>query len=122
MDTTDVLVVGAGPTGLALACGLAADGVRVRVVDRAAEPARTSRANILHARGAEVLDRLGAVGDLRERSLAPVGMRMHVGGKPLATMRFAADERESTQALFVSQAAIEGELRRRLAELGVEVE
>ena len=54
-DRNDVVVAGAGPTGLALACGLAAAGVRVRVVDRADGPARTSRANILHARGAEVL-------------------------------------------------------------------
>jgi 2-polyprenyl-6-methoxyphenol hydroxylase-like FAD-dependent oxidoreductase len=43
---TDVLVAGAGPTGLTLACALAARGVDVRVVDRAPGPARTSRANI----------------------------------------------------------------------------
>lgn len=106
---------------MALACGLAAQGVDVRLVDRAAGPAETSRANILHAHGVEVLDRLGALGDLRERSLEPAGIRMHVGGRPIATMRFLPDERERTQALFVSQAAIEAELRRRLDELGVPV-
>jgi 4,5-epoxidase len=118
----DVLVVGAGPTGLTLACGLAAQGVTVRVVDRAAGPAVTSRANILHARGVEVLTRTGALGDLREWSLEPRGMTMHARGRPLATMRFLSDEHESTQALFVSQAMVERELRRRLGELGVEVE
>ncbi|GGS58642.1 FAD-dependent monooxygenase [Actinokineospora fastidiosa] len=117
----DVLIVGAGPTGMALACGLAAQGVGVRLVDRATGPAETSRANILHARGVEVLDRLGALGDLRERTLEPAGMRMHVGGRPIATMRFLPDRRERTQALFVSQAAIEAELRRRLTELGVPI-
>ncbi|HET6711160.1 FAD-dependent oxidoreductase, partial [Amycolatopsis sp.] len=76
MERTDVVVAGAGPTGLVLACGLAAQGVGVRVGDRAAGPATTSRANILHARGVEVLGRLGALGDLRDRALAPVGMRM----------------------------------------------
>ena len=59
MAYNEMLVTGAGPTGLTLACGLAAQGVAVRVVDRASGPASTSRANILHARGVEVLGRLG---------------------------------------------------------------
>ncbi|MEO3803379.1 FAD-dependent monooxygenase [Nonomuraea sp. B1E8] len=122
MERVDVLVVGAGPTGLTLACGLAAQGIGVRVVDRAHTPSSTSRANILHARGVEVLERIGAVGDLRERSLSPVGMRMHVRSRPIATMRFAPDDRQSVQALFVSQAQIEERLRRRLGELGGKVE
>jgi 2-polyprenyl-6-methoxyphenol hydroxylase-like FAD-dependent oxidoreductase len=129
-----VLVVGAGPVGLALACGLAGQGAEVRVVDRADGPAVTSRANILHARGVEVLDRLGALGDLPASALAPVGMAMHARGEHLATMRFApSGERPTnrekprsgegtTNALFVSQASVEGELRRRLSDLGVQVE
>lgn len=119
---TDVIVVGAGPTGLTLACGLSAAGTRVRVLDRADAPATTSRANILHARGAEVLARLDALGDLRERAVAPWGLKMHVRGKHLTTMTFAPDERESVQALYVSQAAVEQRLRDRLGGLGVEVE
>ncbi|MDX3006553.1 FAD-dependent monooxygenase [Kribbella solani] len=118
MEHVDVLIVGAGPTGLALAAGLVAHGVEVAIVDRAEGPASTSRANILHARGVEVLERLDAVGDLRDHSLAPVGMRMHVRSRPIATMRFAPDDRESVQALFVSQARIEEQLRARLVELG----
>ena len=63
-----VLVIGAGPTGLALACGLAAAGVDVRVVDAATQPSVTLRALGLQPRGAEVLDRCGALGDLRSGS------------------------------------------------------
>jgi 4,5-epoxidase len=59
-----VVVVGAGPTGLALACGLRAGGISVRVLDGAAGPAVTSRALGLQPRGVEVLDRLGALGEL----------------------------------------------------------
>ncbi|MGH8880143.1 MAG: FAD-dependent oxidoreductase, partial [Stackebrandtia sp.] len=121
MDT-DVVVAGAGPSGLVLACGLAAQGVAVRVVERAEQPARTSRANILHARGVEVLNRLGALGDLPRQALAPIGMTMHARGRELASMRFAPDPRESVQALFISQAEIESQLRQRFGELGGTVE
>ena len=58
---TDVLVVGAGPTGLALACALAARGVRALVVDRLAQGGNTSRAAVLHARTLEVLEDVGLV-------------------------------------------------------------
>jgi 4,5-epoxidase len=123
METPQVLVVGAGPTGLTLACALRLHGVTVRVVDRAAAPATTSRANFLHARGAEVLDRLGALGDLPERSISALTITVHVGGRPMSTVRFGdAGLRTARPALLVSQAAVEGVLRDRLAELGGVIE
>jgi hypothetical protein len=47
---TDVLIVGAGPSGLVLALWLTHLGVKVRIVDKAAAPATTSRALVVHAR------------------------------------------------------------------------
>uniref|UniRef100_UPI0039BFAB8B FAD-dependent monooxygenase n=1 Tax=Lentzea alba TaxID=2714351 RepID=UPI0039BFAB8B len=46
-----VIIAGAGPTGLALACGLRQFGVDVRIVDAAEGPATTSRALGLQPRG-----------------------------------------------------------------------
>jgi len=55
MDDRPVLVVGAGPAGLTLACDLRGSGVDVRVVAGATAPAGTSRALGLQPRGVEVL-------------------------------------------------------------------
>ena len=122
MMNPDVLVVGAGPAGLTTACALLQHGVSVRVVDRADGPAVSSRANILHARGVEVLHRLGALGDLPDRSVSAIKMTIHLNGKPVVTVRFGEIEGAQLSAMLVSQAEIEAELRRRLLALGGEVE
>jgi 4,5-epoxidase len=118
----DVLVIGAGPAGLALACALRLHGVSVRVVDQAPAPASTSRANILHARGVEVLDRLGALGDLPQHSQPALTITQYLDGQPAITMRFGdLGLGVARPALYVSQADIEAELRRRLSGLGVDI-
>ena len=68
-ERTDVLVVGAGPTGLTVAATLAGHGVDVTVVDRLARPPVTSRAAVVHARTLEVLDRIGVAAPLVARGL-----------------------------------------------------
>src|SRR6185503_12315716 len=55
----DVLIVGAGPTGLVLALWLTRLGIRVRVIDRTAEPGTTSRALAVQARTLEFYAQLG---------------------------------------------------------------
>ena len=62
--TTDVLVVGAGPTGLMLANQLGSRGVRTTIIDRHNGPALESRAMAVHARTLEIYSKLG----LAERS------------------------------------------------------
>ncbi|MGW5363606.1 FAD-dependent monooxygenase [Actinopolymorpha pittospori] len=119
MRTTDVLVVGAGPTGLALACGLLSQGASVRVVDRAAGPATTSRANFLHARGSEVLNRLGALGTLPSEALKAMTITTYVGNRPVARLRFGdVGMRTAAPPMLISQARVEAALRARLARLG----
>jgi len=123
MDT-EVAVVGAGPTGLALACGLRAAGIAVQVFDKAAGPAVTSRALGLQPRGVEVLDRLGALGDLPDRGLPIRSVVITVNGRELARLRIGQSMQRlgGTTALLMSQADIEAALRDRLAALGGSVE
>ncbi|GAA2808261.1 FAD-dependent monooxygenase [Crossiella cryophila] len=108
MPYTSALVVGAGPTGLTLACALRAAGVGVRVLDAAPGPATTTGALGLPPRAVEALDRLGAL----PAPAVPVA-GVSVAGREL---RFGPD------GVLASQAQIETALRERLDRLGVAVE
>src|SRR6185312_10450049 len=70
MYDTDVLVVGAGPTGLTLAASLVDRGIRTTVVDRQAAGANTSRAAAVNARTLEVLDGLDVTRRLVKEGLS----------------------------------------------------
>lgn len=61
---TDVLIIGAGPTGLTLALWLSRLGVRMRIVDKAAGPGETSRALAVQARTLEFHRQIGIVDDV----------------------------------------------------------
>jgi 4,5-epoxidase len=118
----NVLIAGAGPTGLALACGLLASGVTVRVVDKAFRPAQTSRALGLQPRGIEVVERLGALNGLPDRALQLERIVVHVGGKQAASVGVGQRTGLVTRpGLVISQAEVEAELRRRVDELGGEI-
>lgn len=71
----DVIIAGAGPTGVMLASELRLHGVRVLVLDKDAEPTRIVRSLGLHARSVEVLDQRG----LLDRFLSE-GQRYPLGG------------------------------------------
>ena len=121
--TDTVLIVGAGPTGLALAIHLALHKIPVRIIDAAPGPATTSRALGLQPRGVEVLERIGALGDLPQRSQSSLNMSYNEGSRTVLRLhvgRAVADQPK--QVLLISQAEVEGTMRQRLAELGGHVE
>ncbi len=82
--TTDVLIVGAGPTGLMLANQLGRRGVRTLIIDRQQGPAEQTRANAVHPRTLEILPPLGVA----ERALAlgrrGTGANMWIAGRRAA--------------------------------------
>jgi 2-polyprenyl-6-methoxyphenol hydroxylase-like FAD-dependent oxidoreductase len=126
----DVLIVGAGPTGLVLALWLTRLGVQVRVIDKTAEPGTTSRALVVHARTLELYRQLGIATDLVERGLRFTAINMWVRGEHTARAAigdigqglspfpymviFPQDQHEQLLIEHLRQAGIEVERRTEL--------
>ncbi|GAA2891660.1 FAD-dependent monooxygenase [Nonomuraea rubra] len=117
MNPTDVLVVGAGPTGLMLACELAQAGVRCKVLERRTEQPNLTRAFAVHARTLELLDARGLAEDLLERGV-PV---RQVAPAPGATLDLRKLRTRYPMVLIVPQSGTEHLLEARARELGVEI-
>ncbi|MFD8236652.1 FAD-dependent monooxygenase [Streptomyces sp. NPDC059696] len=122
--TTDLLVAGAGPTGLTLALVAHDHGARVRIVERRPEFFRPSRALILHPRTLEVLRPLGVTGTLLARSdTAPTAV-LRLGSREVETKLadFALPGTAYPHLTLVRQTDVEDVLTRALADRGVRVE
>jgi 2-polyprenyl-6-methoxyphenol hydroxylase-like FAD-dependent oxidoreductase len=121
----DVLVVGAGPTGLALAAQLQAFGIRFRIIDRAADRAHESRALAVQARTLELLQGVNLADALVSRGNRSARVMIHVDGRIAAEAELGDFGRDDTRfpfILFVSQAETEALLGEHLAAGGVSVE
>ena len=118
---TDVLIVGAGPTGLSLACVLAEQGVPFVLLDRQAEGANTSRAAVIHARTLEVLEQLKVTQRLhREGHIVP-RFSIRDRDRALASIHFENLPTAYPHTLMIPQQRTEAILLERLQELGGEV-
>ncbi|MFI1968984.1 FAD-dependent monooxygenase [Streptomyces cinnamoneus] len=127
MTDTAVLIVGAGPTGLTLACTLARSGVDVRIIDKSSRFHQASRGKGLNQRSRELFDDLG----LGERAAAAgtehITLRKYRDGKHVADSVSFADrvptpDTPYASGLLIPQWRTEEILREKLAEYGVHVE
>jgi len=78
---TEVLIVGAGPTGLMLGNQLGRRGVRTTIIDRHSGPAQQSRAMAVHARTLEIYSKLGLAERAVELGRPGYGANMWAGGR-----------------------------------------
>ncbi|AYF75774.1 FAD-dependent oxidoreductase [Nocardia yunnanensis] len=143
-ETRDVVVVGAGPVGLMLACELRLAGVDVLVLERLDAPDPTIKAGGINAPVAQALDRRGLIGELRTAAEATAAQMAalftraapasgpkpaggHFAGIMLRGDRIHHDDPvfaelgPAAQYRFVDQQAIEAMLARYAADLGVPV-
>jgi 2-polyprenyl-6-methoxyphenol hydroxylase-like FAD-dependent oxidoreductase len=122
---TEVLIVGAGPTGLVLALWLTRLGVRVKIVDQTAEPGTTSRALAVQARTLELYRQIGLADAVVALGRKMVAANLWVAGRKVARASFGAmgvDISPFPYALIFPQDEHERLLIDRLTEAGVEVE
>ncbi|KAE8356864.1 FAD binding domain-containing protein [Aspergillus coremiiformis] len=80
MARTDVLIVGAGPTGLVMALWLTRQGVSVRIIDKSEAKASTSRAMAIHARTLELYRQLDLAEDVVANGHKIEATNVWVGG------------------------------------------
>ncbi|WP_413801501.1 FAD-dependent monooxygenase [Streptomyces iranensis] len=115
----EVVIAGAGPNGLMLACELALAGVRPVVLERFAEPHDAQRANGLVGQVVRMLDRRGLYERLTEPGTAPEpAPRFTFGAFPLHLSDLPDNP---LYTLLVPQRRIESMLAERAAELGVDI-
>ena len=118
MYDTDVLVIGAGPSGLTLAASLVKQGVATTVVDRQAAGANTSRAAVVNARTLVVLDDLDVSRRLVKEGIHAPRFTIRDGRRTLIPVDFSVLPTDYPYSLMVPQATTERLLLERLTELG----
>ncbi|WP_216319917.1 FAD-dependent monooxygenase [Deinococcus aestuarii] len=122
--TVDVLIAGAGPTGLLLACELRRRGVRVLVADPKTGPTRESRAMFVQARSLEIYDALGLAREAVRQGRPARGASLWSGRRRLGGVAFGpvgAGRTPYPYILAFEQSANEELLSRHLRALGGEV-
>jgi 2-polyprenyl-6-methoxyphenol hydroxylase-like FAD-dependent oxidoreductase len=126
-DMTDVIIVGAGPVGLTLACDLARRDLRVRIIDRSAAYPVGTRARGVRARTQEVFEDIGVLGRLIEHAEPPLPTRFYDAQGNVVREAVMYDAPPVPGApypgsLMVGQQFTEAALREKLASLGTRVE
>ena len=118
MFDTDVLIIGAGPSGLTLAASLVKNGIATTVVDRQAAGANTSRAAVVNARTLEVLEDLDVARRLVKKGIQAPRFTIRDRARTLIPIDFSELPTDYPYSLMVPQSTTEKLLLDRLVELG----
>jgi len=117
-QNAQVVVVGAGPVGLAVAAGLRLHGREVVVVDKQAEGSNTSRACVIHPRTLEMLDKIGVTKRLVDLGLELEDFAIRTGDRKLIPVGFEDLPTDYPFITMIPQSVTEQVLLERLEELG----
>ncbi|GHF26677.1 oxygenase [Streptomyces mashuensis] len=121
-ETRDVVIVGAGPTGLALAVALRQYGLDVALLEKEPSTKRQVRASVIWQRALEVLRDFGCSDRFLEQGLSLRRSEVYIGGRHAGRQDLAVTGTPFANPLAIEQIAIEGLLADRLRELGTEVQ
>jgi 2-polyprenyl-6-methoxyphenol hydroxylase-like FAD-dependent oxidoreductase len=120
--TTDVLVVGAGPTGLTFASLALRHGLTCRVVEELEAPVVYSKAAVVHSRTMEIFDDIGVARALLAQAKTVHGLNAYAGGKRVAHVTLEGVDSPFPYPYGVSQRETELALAQHFASLGGTVE
>jgi 2-polyprenyl-6-methoxyphenol hydroxylase-like FAD-dependent oxidoreductase len=122
-ESPSVLIIGAGPTGLMMACQLAFHGISLRIIDKKPERTQTSNAAVLHTRTLELLDHMGIADRFIKLGVRAKGFRIHgADGQVLAEIPLERVDSRYLFSLFLSQSETERILNEYLEQLRGRVE
>jgi 2-polyprenyl-6-methoxyphenol hydroxylase-like FAD-dependent oxidoreductase len=119
---TAILIVGAGPTGLVLACELARRNVPFRIIDRLDEPAPLARATAIKTRTLEVFAALGIVDRFLEKGLRVTAIETYAEGRLISRVGLDSVDSPYPFMLSLGQEETERILTAHLESFGVSVD
>jgi 2-polyprenyl-6-methoxyphenol hydroxylase-like FAD-dependent oxidoreductase len=120
----DVLLVGAGPVGLTMACELARYSLSVRIVDKNSQRTDKSKAIVVWSRTLELLNRMGpGVADrFVQAGIRAEYANIFAGEEQIAHIDLSSVDTPYKFVLLIQQSETERLLEEQLASLGVKVE
>jgi 2-polyprenyl-6-methoxyphenol hydroxylase-like FAD-dependent oxidoreductase len=121
-DRLDVLVVGAGPTGLVMASELVRGGVRCRIIEKSPTPSTTSKALAVHARTLELFERLGIADAAVAAGVPARGLSIFSDRRRIVHVDFDRIASRYPYVLILPQNRTERLLEERLRGVGLTVE
>jgi 3-(3-hydroxy-phenyl)propionate hydroxylase len=121
-NAPDVLIIGAGPVGLTLACELSRYGVSCRIIDRDSGTKSISKALILHVRTQEVFDAMGAIAAEKAVSVPLRRISLHAYGKLIGHLHSDTIDSPHPYPIILGQDRTEHVLEEHLHSFGVKVE
>lgn len=121
MSYIPVVIVGAGPSGLAMACELKRHGIAYRLIDKKPQPTLTSNAAAVQPRTLEIFHQLGIADRFLARGIPCHGVNVHLGNFN-RTILFDAIHSPYPYILMLPQSETEAILTEKLNEYAVNIE
>lgn len=124
-EHTEVLIIGAGPTGLVMACHLLRYGVKFRIIDEQKDRAQESRAFAIQAKSMEIFQNLGIVEEFLKLARSHVDFAFFINGKKQIEIEFKHFKHHDTpfpSIYFLPQTETERILNDYLEKKGVNIE
>ncbi|SMO85646.1 2-polyprenyl-6-methoxyphenol hydroxylase [Melghirimyces algeriensis] len=116
--TTDVLIVGGGPTGLMAANELLRQGIDFQIIEKRTKPSQQSRALAIQPRTLETLDQMGLVDRFIKQGFPSPGAKLHFEGTPLAKIEWSHLQTHFPYLMVLPQSKTETILENHLVEQG----